>query len=272
MGMAAMRIYEFGPFRLDPVQGILLRDGEPVRVTLKAFEILLTLVEKSGHVVRKQDLITQVWPNDFVEEANLTQHIFMLRKALGDHRDGRGYIETIPRRGYRFMATVRIAEVSGLEGGSPAGDEAYKEKNVNEFREIEVNSLAVLPLIDASSEAYTEYLSDGITESLINALSQLPQLRVMALSTVSSYKSKKVDIMEVGKALNVQAVLTGKVSHLGDNLIISVEMVDMADGSQIWGRQYNRKMSDVFQVQDYVSQEILKDIRRWLSVFLPLWK
>lgn len=101
------RFYEFGPFRLDPIEHLLLRDGKPVSLTPKAFETLLTLVENSGHVLNRNRLLDEIWPNTFVEESTVAQNIFTLRKALGERPGGEQYIETVPRRGYRFIAPVR---------------------------------------------------------------------------------------------------------------------------------------------------------------------
>src|SRR5215217_5602516 len=99
--------YEFGPYQLDPCKRILTREGEGVALTPKATDILIVLVKHAGQLVEKDELLKEVWPDTFVEEANLTQNIFTLRKALGDDRSGPKYIETVARRGYRFLATVR---------------------------------------------------------------------------------------------------------------------------------------------------------------------
>ncbi len=124
-----------------------------------------------------------------------------------------------------------------------------------------IDSLAVLPLGNASADPGTEYLSDGITESIINTLSQLPQLKVMARATVFRYKGKEVDVQEVSRELGVRAVMTGRVLQFGDNLIIKTELVDAADGSQLWGEQYKRKSVDIFEVQEEISKEISEKLR-----------
>ena len=100
-------VYEFGPFRMDPDKQVLLRDGQLIAVTPKAFETLLVLVRREREVVSKGELLKQVWPDSFVEESNLSQNIFMLRKALGDSAENRQYIVTLPGRGYRFAVPVR---------------------------------------------------------------------------------------------------------------------------------------------------------------------
>lgn len=128
-----------------------------------------------------------------------------------------------------------------------------------------INSLAVLPLANASADATTEYLSDGITESIINSLSQLPSLRVMASSTVFHYKGQETDPLTLGRDLGVRAVLTGRVLQLGDTLVIRTELVDVADGAQLWGEQYHRKLTDILAVQDEISREISEKLRMKLT-------
>jgi serine/threonine-protein kinase len=128
-----------------------------------------------------------------------------------------------------------------------------------------VDSLAILPLANASNDPDAEYLSDGITESIINNLSQLPKLRVMARSTVFRYKGKEVDPQQVGRDLGVRALVTGRVLQRGEMLIIKVEMVDTEDGSHLWGEQYNRKLSDIFTVEEEISSVISEKLRLKLS-------
>jgi serine/threonine protein kinase/tetratricopeptide (TPR) repeat protein len=119
-----------------------------------------------------------------------------------------------------------------------------------------VRSLAVLPLVNANADPDTEYLADGITESLINLLSRLPGLRVMARSTVFRYKGPAVDPREVGRALGVRAVLTGRLSLRGNRLLLGAELVDVNDGSQLWGEQYDREFSDVLAIEKAIAREI----------------
>lgn len=128
-----------------------------------------------------------------------------------------------------------------------------------------INSLAVLPLTNVSPDAEMEYFSDGITESIINALTQLPKLRVVPRSTVFRYKSSQVDPQEVGRQLGVRAVLTGRVAHFGDRLIVNAELIDVVNDSQLWGEQYNRKPADIFEVQEEISHEISKKLLVKLS-------
>jgi serine/threonine-protein kinase len=124
-----------------------------------------------------------------------------------------------------------------------------------------ISSLAVLPFSNASSDPSTEYLSDGITDSLINNLSQLPKLQVMAHSTVFSFKGRATDPRQIGRELHVGAILTGRLVQRGDTLVVGVELVDVSNGAQLWGEQYNRKLSEIFAVQDEIASEIADKLR-----------
>ncbi len=127
------------------------------------------------------------------------------------------------------------------------------------------DSIAVLPFENATADSNTEYLSDGITESIINSLSHLPKLRVMARSTVFRYKGQTADPQKVGNDLNVRAVLTGRVVQRGDSLVIGTELVDVANGWRLWGEQYNRKLADLVAVQDEIANEISRNLRLSLT-------
>jgi serine/threonine-protein kinase len=238
-------LFHFGAFRLDADERVLLRNGRLVPLPAKVLSTLIVLVRNNGHVVEKDVLMNEVWPDEFVEEGNLAQHIFMLRRALGESTETPRYIETVPRRGYRFVAEIMDVEEKPEDDG--------------------IDSLAVLPFINASNDPNMEYLSDGITESIMNSLSHLPQLKVMARSTVFRYKGPGIDPRDVGNSLGVRAVITGIVQQLGEQLIISAELVNAEDGSRIWGEQYHRKSADIFSLQDELAFEIPKKLRLKLS-------
>jgi TolB-like protein len=128
-----------------------------------------------------------------------------------------------------------------------------------------IDSLAVLPFLNASADPNAEYLSDGITESLINGLSQLPKIRVTARSTAFRYKGRDVDPQAVGRELNVRALLMGRVVQRGDALSIQVDLVDVADGSQLWGDRYNRRLSDIFEIEEEIARQISEKLRMKLT-------
>lgn len=254
--------FEFGPFRLSATEGLLLRDGAVVALTPKAFEILLILVRNCGHLVERGQLINTVWPDTFVEEANLTQNIFNLRKALGENYRSQKYIQTVARRGYRFVAEVKEVfaatdvTTSREDETVPGAGDAEAEERSDRFI-----TLAVLPFVNMSNEPAMEYLSDGITESLINNLSYLSQLRVSASSSVFRFKGRKADPLLVGRELSVDAVVLGRVLSFGERLIIRTELVDAANGWQLWGEQYDRKSADLVEVQEEIAREVAAKLR-----------
>ena len=258
-------VYQFGPFRLDSAEHLLVCGGQRVYLTPKDFEILLLLIKNRGHILEKEELMKEVWPDAFVEEGNLNRHISTIRKNLSEHHGKREYIETIPRRGYRFIAHVQDLrdEDTRAMGNERAG--ALVRANEANARTRPFDSLAVLPLVNASADQSVEYLSEGITDSVINILSRLPHLRVMARSTVSRYKGREVDPQEVAQEIGVSAVMVGRLLEFGKNLIVKVELVDAEDGSQLWGEQYSRKSTDIFAIQEEISQKIAKKLRLRLT-------
>jgi TolB-like protein/Flp pilus assembly protein TadD len=258
-------VYEFGPFSLNPPERLLLCGTKAVPLTPKVFDTLVVLVSNSGHVVGKDELMSELWPDTNVEEANLTQNVSVLRKALAARCKGNSYIETVPKRGYRFIADVRrLAVDSGKPTGEPDSLSSIAERMEAE-RSQNIDSLAVLPFANASLDTNAEYLSDGITESIINRLSQLPRLRVMARNAVFRYKGRGVNPQVVGRELNVRAVLTGRVLHLENKLIIRTELIDVAEGQQLWGEQYDREPLNIIGVQEEISREISEKLKLRLT-------
>ena len=251
------RIYEFSGFRLDPAQRRLLHYGKPIPLKPKLFDLLLFLVKMEGQLVEKDDLMREVWPDTIVEENNITVSISMLRKILGEDRLERQFIETVPRRGYRFVADVTQIPV----GSSPAKVSEPKPAD----GELPINSLAVLPMQNVRQDQSVEYLSEGITESVINILSRIPKLRVVACSMIFRFKGKDVNPQEVGTLLNVRAVMLIRVIPLEQKLIIRSELVRVADGTQIWGEQYNRTPSDLLEIQDEIARDISDSLKIKLS-------
>ncbi|HWC76723.1 MAG TPA: protein kinase, partial [Blastocatellia bacterium] len=154
---------------------------------------------------------------------------------------------------------------SGTRGTSSLDRGTQVVRKPRTARSRTINSLAILPLVNATNDTDTDYLSDGITESIINNLAQLPKLRVMARSTVFRYKGHEVDPRDVGRELGVRAVLTGRVFLMGDRLVIKTELVDTEDGAHLWGEQYNRTLSDIFSIEEEISREISEKLRLKLS-------
>ena len=233
--------YEFGPFRVDPRERQLIRNGEVVPLRPKVFDILLLLVQNSGHVLTKDDVMRQVWSNTAVEEGNISRTISTLRTVLGEGPSEHRYIETIPWRGYRFIANVR--EVLVQEAGK------------------RIDSIAVLPFVNVNEDPETEYLVDGITDNVIRSLAQSRLLRVTSRNSAFRYKGREIDAQSVGRELKVQALLLGRVSRSDDLLSISVELVDTRDDRHLWGAQYIRPPDDLLAVCDTIARKIGDKLR-----------
>jgi DNA-binding winged helix-turn-helix (wHTH) protein/tetratricopeptide (TPR) repeat protein len=230
--------YEFGPFRVDTRERQLLRGEEVIPLRPKVFDILLMLVQNSGHIVSKDDVMKHVWSNTVVEEGNVARTISTLRNALGERPSEHRYIETIPWRGYRFVA------------------------NVQEVRDAPTNaidSIAVLPFVNVKADPKNEYLCDGITESLITSLAQLTNLRVTSRNSAFRYKGRHFDAQTAGRELNVEAVVMGRVAVANDLVSISVELVDTSADRHLWGAQFVRNPTDL-AVHDTIAGKISETI------------
>src|SRR5438034_9108441 len=176
------------------------------------------------------------------------------------------FADELPRKAPRSGAWIYVVVIAAAISVSLFFFGRYTATSKQSgLTELPTSSIAVLPFDNQNRDPDTEYLSDGIPESIINSLSQLPQLRVMARSTVFSYKGKDVDPRKVGNDLGVGAVLMGRLIQQGDNLAIRTELVNVADGTELWGQQYNRKLADVFAVQEEIATEISEKLRLKLS-------
>lgn len=258
-------VYEFKGFRLDRAERLLLHHGRPIQLKPKIFDLLLYLVERQGQLVEKDELMREIWPNTIVEENNITVSMSMLRKILGEDRGGRKFVETVARRGYRFVAEVK--EISRDRSSSDATVTSSGAAAVQaHLQEGPIDSLAVFPVNKAAGhDLDVEYLSEGITESIINKLSQIPKLRVMACSTVLRFKETDMNPQEMGVVLNVGAVMIVRVIQLGETLIIRSQLVKVSDGSQIWGEQYERRSSDLLLIQDEIAKAIVESLKLKLT-------
>jgi TolB-like protein/Tfp pilus assembly protein PilF len=228
--------YEFGPFRVDTRERQLIRNGEVVPLRPKVFDILLMLVQNSGHILSKDDVMNHVWSDTAVEEGNISRTISTLRNALGERPHEHRYIETIPWRGYRFVANV-------------------KKIRAGEFVKT-IDSIAILPFVNVAADATSEYLADGITEGVITSLAQLTTLRVISRNSAFRYKGREIDPQSVGRKLKVQALLLGRVVRNDDSLSISVELIDTEDDRHLWGAQYIRNTSDLFPTYETIARAI----------------
>jgi DNA-binding winged helix-turn-helix (wHTH) protein/Tfp pilus assembly protein PilF len=244
-----IEFYKFDHFCLDKAARRLLSDDRVTPLPPKVFDILLLLIENSGQLLTKDWILNQVWADEFVEENNLTVRIAELRKILGESPGENIYIETVPRYGYRFVAKVRKVRDSNTETDDKA-----------------ITSLAILPLINESNVSNLDYVCDGITESLINNLSQLSQIRVLSRTTVFRYQGRESEIRAISQELEAQAVLVGRISEVNSNLIVSLELINARDESQMWGARYNYPLSNLFTLPDQIAKEISISLRLKLTI------
>ena len=299
--------YEFGPYCLDVLNQRLLRSGEPKPITPKTLDLLLLLVRHRERVVSKRELMQELWPDTAVEEANLTQQVFALRKILGEGQAAGAYIETVPRRGYRFAAEAvevreesppaRRAGVATMVSAAP-GEQAPPSGGVRVERRrylaaivlamcavvagaavawrywpVEARRdqvvLAVLPFENLSAGPphgfIGDFLSVGIPDAIITRLSTVRQFRVRPTSAVVRYQGQQVDVQDIGHRLGSQYVLVGAIRPTSDRVRVSVQLVRAADGSTVWGDQYDRPREDLLGIEDAVAGEISSALRVQLS-------
>jgi DNA-binding winged helix-turn-helix (wHTH) protein/TolB-like protein/Tfp pilus assembly protein PilF len=316
--------FEFGPFRLDASDRLLLRDGKIVPLKPKVIDTLLVLVENKGRVLVKEELLNALWPDSFVEEGNLTQNIYVLRKALGTSADDIPYIETIPKRGYRFAASVKelagegkraVSEESAGRSGPAAEnkeqDPAHKPAKAdtapapvftasrNEDRRLKrrvlyisallfissaaivfawrssktgrpaldnpVKSMAVLPFKSLGGNANEEFAGPGMADALVTKLSGVKNFSVLPTSTVLKYNGLDTDPLAVGRTLAVDSVLDGKMQRDGERIRVTVQLLRTTDGAPLWAGQFDENFTNVFAVQDSISDQVTRALTLRLS-------
>ena len=226
--------FAFGPFVLDTARGALLRDGAPAGLGQRALAVLAALAATPGRTVTKADLLARAWPGVVVEEGNLTVQIAALRKALGQTDDGRDWILTVPRVGYRLVV--------------PADKEAADAPAIPR--------LAVLPFANLGGEPEQEWFSDGIVDDIITALSRFRSFAVVARSSSYVYKGRAEDVRQVARELGVRYVLEGSVRRAGDQLRITAQLVDGATGGHLWAEHFDGAPADVFAFQDRITADV----------------
>ncbi len=305
MSSPISRFYRFGEFRVDTRSRSLHRGKELVPLSPKAFEVLLVLVQRNGGIVSKEELMKAVWPDSFVEESNLTQTVFVLRKALGETSDQR-YILTVQGRGYRFAANVVSDEEAALGTGSAEPGSVPAEVPKASVRpdgrlptawlfsasglivlliagalgyfwwtrpkpqastQPASTMLAVLPFVNLTGDASQEYFSDGLTEELITQLGNLDRqhLRVIARASVMHYKTSQATIGQIGEELGAQYVLEGSVRRDADQVRVTAELISVKDQKRLWSREYNRELLHVLNVQDEIAEAVSQEMRLTLG-------
>ncbi|MGZ5442452.1 MAG: winged helix-turn-helix domain-containing protein [Thermoanaerobaculia bacterium] len=279
--MTTTHRYEFGPFCLDPAERRLLRDGEPVSLTPKCFDLLVVFVENAGHLLEKGDLLARVWPGQFVEEGSLSFNVSELRKALGE---GQTYIETVRKKGFRFVAVVqreeRTANGVPVLVAQPARRAPSRRKLAAAFLlalaalallaylvwpgrrvtavEEHLRSVAVLPFQPLAATSRDEPLEMGICDALTTRLATLEQLVVRPTSSVVRYNRVGQDPLVAGRELRVDAVLEGYIQRSGDRIRVTARLLRTADGKSLWSGQFNEPFTDIFSIEDSISRQIVQ--------------
>lgn len=295
MERISKQYYSFGQFQLHPERRALFSQGKVVPLAPKALEMLLLLVENSGEVLEKQELLEHLWPGSIVEEANLSQTIYLLRRALGEGASGQQFVETIPKRGYRFVAPVEqfVEEASREPERSSAPKPVAVEKSSRkplwitlggvillasllflfiwfprqEAKKAEtapIKSLAVLPFKQINTDG-DNYLGLGMADVLITRLSELNQIVVQPIGTVRKYDSPDAHPFLAGQELKVDAVLEGTFQKVNDRLRVTLRLDDIRKGRTIWSGQLDERFTDIFHVQDSISDQVVNALSLNLS-------
>jgi TolB-like protein/DNA-binding winged helix-turn-helix (wHTH) protein/Tfp pilus assembly protein PilF len=297
-------VYEFEGFRFDAESGRLFRaeTGELVALQPKAAELLLVLIESGGRVLSKNEILSAVWAESFVEESNLSQTIFVLRKALGEDKKDPRFIVTIPGRGYRFIAKVTEnaesaetieespkAEIRNPESRIPnpapqiplapkyfligvgflilliGGGIFYAWRNREPETIREVKSIAVLPFKNTGGKEDEEYIGHGLSEVLVSRLSNIKTIIVRPANSVLKFTQESPDIKRIGKELNVEAVITGRVQMIDGNIRVTVQVVRVSDSATLWAETFDDKFDNIFAVQDSISARVTESLALELS-------
>ncbi|MCC6591410.1 MAG: winged helix-turn-helix domain-containing protein [Bryobacterales bacterium] len=226
----------FGVYRIDTTTGEVWRGERRVGLQQKPYQVLLALLKRPGEVVSRDELRRALWPlasyGEFDDGVNTA--IKKLRRALGDSAGSPRFIETLPRKGYRFIAPLQ--ETRG-------------------------KTIAVLPFANTSGVANDEVFADGLAEDIINALARIPGLKVMARTTVFALKGRREDVRKLGADLGVEHVLEGGVRRAGSRVRVNVQLVSVPDGWQLWSQRYEGELSDTFQMQDDISRAVTEEVR-----------
>jgi TolB-like protein/DNA-binding winged helix-turn-helix (wHTH) protein/Tfp pilus assembly protein PilF len=296
-------LYAFGDFRVDPQNRVLMRGEEPVALTPKGFDVLLVLVRSGGRIVSKEELMQAVWPDSFVEESNLTQTVFMLRKALGETAKQK-YILTVQGRGYRFGPEVSTVQPSNSElpetpavvaGPEPVGrtEETLVQSKASGRRRAWVlaslvilvigiavwlyrpfqrakaapplRSIAVLPLDNFSGDPSQEFFVDGMTDELITDLAKVSSLRVISRTSVMRYKGTKKELPQIARELNVDGIIEGSVTRSGGRVRITAQLINASTDRHLWAEAYEREAGDVLKLQSEVARAIAQQVQAQLT-------
>jgi TolB-like protein len=241
-------IYKFGPFRLDADAKILFRDTEPTGLGQRAVALLCALIERAGTPVSKDVLVEAAWPGLAVEDSNLTVQIAAVRRVFNEGASGTEWIETLPRRGYRYVGPPAAIE-------TPPGEASAQMPAA--FTATSKASVAVLPFANLNNDPEQEYFADGMVEDIVAGLSRIKWLFVAARASSLTYKGKAIIFKHIGRELGVRYLLQGSVRKGGKRVRISVQMVEAETGGQLWSGRYDGTLDDIFALQDEIALAVV---------------
>lgn len=258
--MAAGRCtYEFGDFRLDAAQRVLLlkSGARALPLTSRAFDTLIYLVEHPGQLLSKTTLMQAVWPDVVVEENSLNQNISLLRRVLGESPGEYRFIVTVPGRGYRFVAEVRtiiesVDQPPRSDRASSAG-EAVQPKPAVHAR----IPIAILPFANLTGDPATDYFGEAMAEELINTFARVQWFEVVARTSAFAFKDRNLDVRKIARDLDVDAVLEGSIRRVGERIRVAAQLLDGRSGHHLWSESYERGCEDLAQVQDELTIAIV---------------
>ena len=257
----------FGPFELDVRAAELRKHGIKIRLHDQPFRILLTLLDHPGEVVLREEIRLALWANHTIVEFDysINAAIQRLRDALSDSADNPKYVETVARRGYRFIGAVeraqpRPAEETRTQASAPA-DPFQTMAEAKQHRA--QPSIAVLPFANISTDKENEYFSDGLAEEILNLLTKIPGLKVIARTSSFAFRGKEQDIRKIAETLGVNHLLEGSVRRVGNRLRVTAQLIRAADG--VWSERFDRDMSDIFAIQDEIGQAISEALQLRLA-------
>lgn len=252
MSVVTPQFYEINDLRIDPARRVVERAGVTLPIPPKAFDVLLVFVEKAGQVISKDELLTLVWPDTVVEEANLTQKIFHLRRLLGEKRTDHRYLVTVPGRGYRFVAQVKPI----FESLQPPEGEAGSGSEISEPVATGVPALAVLPFTPLTHNGPEDLLAVGIADALIGKLLTTQKLIVRPTSSVLNYRNNLKSPGAMGQELQVTQLLTGTIQLLSDQIRLVVQLINVTSGATAWAHSINAQVDHLFAVQDWLASHL----------------
>ncbi len=266
-------VLRIGAWRVDPPLDEISKDGLTVKLEPRAMQLLLCLAEHQGQVVSVEELLSAVWKDVVVTADSVYHTVAALRRVLGDSAHEPVYIANVVRRGYRLVASagswvdvpttpahdsmiVPRNELPAVAAGKTA---APASSAVND------RSIAVLPFTNLSADSDNDYFGDGLAEEILNALSQVPDLRVAARSSAFSFKSKNASVTDIAERLHVATVLEGSVRRAADRLRITVQLIDAKSGFHLWSERYDRQFADIFEIQDEIARAVVARFQLTLS-------